>query len=159
MNQENTEKKLSDLISVAMGSVSNTGSAIKLIGDMQAKNDVLAYQNATLSLTISRLREDINKIAEEMEREYPREKVIPLKLRSTSSLNGFSIDRSNVIAFSECVSALKKFASTIPAAPSNMEAWYSFLAHLNNLNINSEIKGPSPTNSNGSNPVPGHTRS
>ena len=58
--QENSEKKLSDMIAVAMGSISNTGSALKIIGDLQVKNDMLASQNIALSLALQSVRNAIN---------------------------------------------------------------------------------------------------
>lgn len=154
--QENSEKKLSDMIAVAMGSISNTGSALKIIGDLQAKNDMLASHNITLSLALQSVRNAINTVAEEIEREYPSEMVINCKLKNIGKSREIQSANKIVGNFNECIHAMKLFAHTVPASPKNMEAWYKFLLCLKELNIGNEIKGPSSTNANGTNPVPSH---
>lgn len=154
--QENNEKKLSDMIAVAMGSISNTGSALKIIGDLQAKNDMLASQNIALSIALQSVRNALSSLAEELEREYPSEMVITSKLKNIGKSREIKSASTVVNNFNECINTMKMFAHTVPASPRNLEAWYKFLKCLKELNINNEIKGPSGTNANGANPVPSH---
>lgn len=154
--QDSSEKKLSDMIAVAMGSVSNTGSALKIISDLQMKNDMLANQNIVLSLALQSVRNALNKVVEELEREYPNEMVINAKLKNIGKSREIKSASSVVSNFNECIQSIRLFAHTVPASPRNMEAWYRFLASLKELNINNEIKGPSSANTNGTNPIPSH---
>ena len=156
-NQE--EQRLSEVISVAMGSVANTGSALKIIADMQSKNDSLAYQNIVLAMAINSIRSHINAIADEISDEYPEEKVIPSKLRNIAKSKQTKSSQILVGSFVECIHSIKAFAASIPATPANMEAWYGFLESLSKLGLHNEIKGPSSSNTNGPNPVPGYKRS
>jgi hypothetical protein len=156
MIHDANEKKLSDMIAVAMGSVANTGSALKIISDLQAKNDALAHQNMMMALSINSIKNGLSKICKEMEREYPEEIYITAKLKKIGNSREVKCANSTVNTFSECVQAMRSFAGSVPATPKNLEAWHVFLNSLKDLGINHEIKGPLSSKSNGSNPVPSH---
>lgn len=157
--QNQDQQRLSDMVAVAMNSVANTGSALKIIGDLQAKNDSLAYQNMALALALNNIRNKVQEMADEIEREYPREKTIPVKLKNIAKSRDAKKSHAVVANMASCVGFMRVFAGGVQVAPSNMEAWYGFLQSLRNLGINDDMKAPLPSNSNGSNPVPSHTGS
>jgi len=150
------QQRISDLVSVAMNSVSNTGSALKIIGDLQAKNDSLAYQNMALAIALNNVRCKIREIADEMEREYPEEKIIPVKIRNISQSRDAKTSQSTINNIHACIASMRIIASGVQISPASMESWYIFLQSLRNLGLNDEIKSPLYSNANGSNPVPSH---
>lgn len=154
--QNPEQQRMADIVSVAMNSVANTGSALKIIGDLQAKNDSLAYQNISLALAINNIRIKLEEISSEIEEEYPGEKVIPAKIINIAKSKEARKCHDIVSNLNSCINSMRALAGGVQVAPSNMEAWYSMMQSLRNLGFNYEMKAPLSSNSDGANPVPSH---
>lgn len=154
--QNPEQQRMNDIVSVAMNSVANTGSALKIISDLQAKNESLAYQNISLAIALNNMRIKLDEISREVEEEYPSEKVIPAKMRNIAKSKEAKKCHEVISNLNSCINSMRAIAGGVQIAPANMDAWYIFVQSLRNLGFNSEIKSPLPSNSDGSNPVPSH---